>query len=507
MSPNHVGSHPIAKRVQRGGLRTRLFLAFGLSAAVTAAVLGWIGFYFARSQLQRQVEERLRTVASTMAVQVNPGYALALEPGDEETELVLTLRTRLARMRDAARVKRVFVLNADRIVLDTDDPAIGRAYERLDADSAALAAASGDRGATASPLYRSADGTWYMRAYVSLSNPGSASAAPESGNPSAAPAAVLGVEAGVTYFDALRLLGKRLVGFGALGAAMTLLVAWIVARTLVRPLRSLEEAAERIAEGEYDSQISVDVGGEVGHLAAAMEQMRDQIVQRDRRMQLMMRGIAHEVRNPLGGIELFAAALYDDLGGDPELRDRVERIRAEIRSIDRLVNDFLAYARTPALNTATVYAADVCRQARTGAESIAEAAGIEIEVHAPTIQFVADEEKLRIAIVNLLRNAVQATEPGGVVELVAVQSSDFMAAETPRLRPGRVRFAVLDRGHGLSNSNSDLFEPFVTTKEKGSGLGLALVRQIAVMHGGEAGIASRKDGGVVAWLDIPMSPP
>ena len=92
------------------GLRARLFLSFGISAALTAAALGWVGYYFARSQLQRQLEARLRTAAATMSAQIHPSYAAALQPGDEEAEITVSLRQRLERLRVAADVRRAFVL-------------------------------------------------------------------------------------------------------------------------------------------------------------------------------------------------------------------------------------------------------------------------------------------------------------------------------------------------------------------------------------------------------------
>src|SRR5262249_19629859 len=131
-------------------------------------------------------------------------------------------------------------------------------------------------------------------------------------------------------------------------------VSIFFASRLSRPLRSLVEAAQAIGRGDLARPITARGRDEVGFLAQTMEEMRSSIQARDRQMQMMLSGIAHEVRNPLGGIELYAGLLREDLVGDPKKLARVQRIERELAHLKNVVNDFLDYARKLPLDCAPI---------------------------------------------------------------------------------------------------------------------------------------------------------
>src|SRR6185436_6742766 len=92
----------------------------------------------------------------------------------------------------------------------------------------------------------------------------------------------------------------------------------VLARQVTRPLARLATAAERIGRGELATGVPVETRDEVGWLAARLDDMRAALRARDERLQLMLAGIAHEVRNPLGGLELYAGLLREGLAHEPE---------------------------------------------------------------------------------------------------------------------------------------------------------------------------------------------
>src|SRR5439155_9072391 len=103
-------------------------------------------------------------------------------------------------------------------------------------------------------------------------------------------------------------------------------VSLLVASRLSRPLRSLVAAARAIGGGELDRRIEARTRDEVGFLARTMEEMRQRIQAREREMQIMLSGIAHEVRNPLGGMELYAGLLREELAAEPKRLAKVQKI-------------------------------------------------------------------------------------------------------------------------------------------------------------------------------------
>jgi signal transduction histidine kinase len=209
--------------------------------------------------------------------------------------------------------------------------------------------------------------------------------------------------------------------------------------------------------------------------------MRQQLADRDLRTQQMLAGIAHEVRNPLAGMTLFAGILRDEIAEGDERRGHVDKIQRELGYLERVVNDFLEYARRPKPELAPVpvgeLLADVAQLATTDA--------IEVEVEPPGLLTAsADRGQLRRALLNLAKNAVQAAAAAGHRGKGAVRLS-------ARQRGDEVQLAVWNRGTEISpEASGRLFEPFFTTREKGTGLGLAFVREIAVDHGGRVDVAS-----------------
>jgi signal transduction histidine kinase len=225
-----------------------------------------------------------------------------------------------------------------------------------------------------------------------------------------------------------------------------------------------------------------------------MERMRQQLAERDARTQQMLAGIAHEVRNPLAGMTLFTGILRDELPEPDERRGHVDKIRRELGYLERVVNDFLDYARRPKPELADV----PCDALLAEVAQLMTTDDISIDVE-PCGGLVAraDRSQLRRALMNLAKNAVQAATTAshrgrGAVRLSARRHGDDLS------------FLVWNRGREISQATCErLFEPFFTTREKGTGLGLAFVREIASDHGGRIEVASA-DGETTFTLVLPL---
>jgi signal transduction histidine kinase len=233
----------------------------------------------------------------------------------------------------------------------------------------------------------------------------------------------------------------------------------------------------------------------VGWLAARLDDMRAALRARDERLQLMLAGIAHEVRNPLGGLELYAGLLREGLSHEPERLAELARIEREIKYLENVVTDFLEYARRPRPELAPVplrplldEVVEVAAAGRPGA-----GVGASVAVDAPgELVVLADRGQLRRAFLNLLRNAISAAGASGKVVLAA------------RAEPGQVACEVRDSGPGVPPElRGKIFEPFFTTGEKGTGLGLAFVREILRDHGGEVQVDTAAEGGARFRFRLP----
>lgn len=213
-------------------------------------------------------------------------------------------------------------------------------------------------------------------------------------------------------------------------------------------------------------------------------------------------GLAHEVRNPLNSINLQLTVLErrvtrmaPQLAG--EAGDLVQVIRDEVRRLDRLVGDFLLFARSGRPVDAAGDLDAVACDAVTLLEPEADAVGVRLEwarAGEPARDLPLDAEKLKQVVINLVRNAIEAQPGGGTV-----------VVETG-VDGGRARLVVHDAGPGLPE-DVDVFQLFVTTKPKGTGLGLSIVQQIVRHHGGEVRTGRGPLGGAAFTVELPAAVP
>ena len=245
--------------------------------------------------------------------------------------------------------------------------------------------------------------------------------------------------------------------------------------------------------------------GEVVRLRGELDEARERLDRSKRMAALgeMAAGIAHEIRNPLGSIGLYARMLTEDLPEGSEPRATAEKIAGAVRRLNAVVGDVLAFSRgmNPAREPIP------CRELFASAgNSSAAADGVEVSIGSVCAAVPCDQTLVHQALVNLIQNARQAIAEAGVeggqIELDAAQGMEL--DEHGRRRP-IVRLRVRDNGPGIDPGVSErMFNPFFTTRDAGTGLGLAIVHRIMDAHGGRVVIGNNEDGpGATAELRFP----
>ncbi|MEK7332417.1 MAG: ATP-binding protein [Nitrospirota bacterium] len=228
-------------------------------------------------------------------------------------------------------------------------------------------------------------------------------------------------------------------------------------------------------------------GRDIGHILVftdltELKALESQAELRERLSSLgeMSAGIAHEIRNPLGVIAGYTKLLSRKV--DAALLPTVEAISKEVEVVDRIISDFLSFARPVDLIISKVNLNAVIQSC------IASIAGnisnIEVSMDIDKTLFISgDEILLRQAFTNLIQNSVEAMRDGGKLSFGYKDMGDYM------------EITVSDTGHGMSDGIKEkIFLPFYTTKEKGTGLGLAIVHKIIVSHGGTILVDSTEAG-------------
>ncbi|MGH7752218.1 MAG: two-component system sensor histidine kinase NtrB, partial [Gemmatimonadales bacterium] len=209
----------------------------------------------------------------------------------------------------------------------------------------------------------------------------------------------------------------------------------------------------------------------------------------------MSAGIAHEFRNSVGAIRGFVRLVERGLGEDARAAGHVRDILAEIGRLEVVLKDFLSFARPVQLQVSEVSLGALLEEALASCREEIEGAGIHLSRHLPPepVQVALDPTLVKQALVNLIRNACEAMPEGGtltvaacLVPATALEANGGGGGGGPR--DAQVQWAellVVDTGPGIPAADRDrIFTPFYTTKDAGTGLGLALVQKTVVAHGG-----------------------
>lgn len=283
---------------------------------------------------------------------------------------------------------------------------------------------------------------------------------------------------------------------------VALLVGVLLARTLVHPLQALTLAAQQMSRGELKQEVAVKSSDEIGQLAAAFNQMSQEIARASESRRQMTADITHELRTPLTVIAGYVESMRDGaLAPTPE---RLAVVYAEIEQLQHLVGDLriLAKADTGELNLDKHPASplDLLQQSCATFEHQARQQGVQLSLQAddPLPAILVDEVRMAQVLDNLISNALRFTPPAGQITLRAWQEGDL------------VSMSVQDTGQGISPADlPSIFDRFYRadksrTSNKGEfGLGLAIAKALVEAHAGKIEVTSTPGKGTTFTIRLP----
>jgi len=236
-----------------------------------------------------------------------------------------------------------------------------------------------------------------------------------------------------------------------------------------------------------------------------VRRLEERVQRRDRlaAMGEMVGRIAHEIRNPLGSVELFASMLRKDLAHDPARRQYAEHISVAVQAMDRLLANLLTYTKPdcsqagrhalrPLLEEVLMLAAHEIARRHIDAT---------LRIAASAHSVWCDAGQLKQALLNVCVNAAQAMPTGGKLTIDAGREPDCQSVAAEH---ASIRISVSDTGPGIDPTHvSRVFDPFFTTKDEGTGLGLAIVHAIVEAHHGRVEIETQAGRGSTFTIVLP----
>jgi len=324
-----------------------------------------------------------------------------------------------------------------------------------------------------------------------------------------------GIPVGTAYFDPLKQpldpaksfiqAVNRSVLFGALAAGLAaVIVTLAISGRILRPVGHLTAAAEKMSQGDLSVRVPVESDDELGQLALAFNSMAGSIAEQEQLRRNMVGDVAHELRTPLTNLRGYLEAVRDGL--IPADTALVDNLYEEAMLLTRLVADLheLAQAEAGQLNLVRAPDAlgDVVEQAVQILKPQADAKGVTLSVDLAQglPQVDIDRERIGQVLRNLMNNALAHTPPGGEIGVSATQHGNYVSV------------AVRDTGEGISPDDlPHVFDRFYRADRSrarqtgGYGLGLAIVRQLVLAHGGTITVESEPGKGSTFTFTAPVA--
>ena len=296
---------------------------------------------------------------------------------------------------------------------------------------------------------------------------------------------------------------------GGVGLIVVYIVSYIVGLQMTKPINQLAVGATEIASGNLEQQVAIQSRDEIGRLAGAFNQMaaalktsleKQLAAERHAAWGDAARWVVHEIKNPLFPIRLSIENLqraYRGKGNQPQVFEEIfaqctDIVIEEVDRLQRLVDEFNQFARMPRPERKLSNLNPIVQNVvNLYAESVEN---IQIKTNlAPNLPSLSlDSEQITQAVGNLIKNAIEAMSDGGT-----------LSVSTQPINDKKVRIKIQDTGVGMSPETlSQIFEPYYTTKETGTGLGMAIVQRIITDHDGEISIQTEEGVGTTVSIEL-----
>lgn len=300
--------------------------------------------------------------------------------------------------------------------------------------------------------------------------------------------------------------GARIVIALLIVLAITLAGAALEARRLLRPIRSLTGAAQRMASGDLQARVPVKGADEIARLGSAFNAMANSVETMEQQRKILVSDVAHELRNPLANVRGYLEAAQDDVF---RLDDTlIDSLLEETMLLQHLIDDLqdlaLADAGRLRIHPEPTDAIALAEHVIAAHRALADTADVELELSGDVHRLVnVDQVRIRQVLGNLVANAIRYTPAGGRVTVAVRADRD----QSPLV------IEVTDTGSGIQQVDlPHLFDRFYRADVSrsratgGSGLGLSIVRHLVEAHGGSIIVASVVGKGTRFAIELPISP-
>lgn len=431
--------------------KLRIALTFSFVTILLVLVMSAVSFYFIKELYLAQLSEQVTTSVSTAALQIDPGYIDILElglPTGSASEYFNSIFSKHLSVHPNAEL---FIFNRqfDLLVHSNQNKPAGQTEANLLLNRHEIFNLKEGKAISTMP-FKGDDGSWYLWGFYRLS-----------GN------SWLAMRESAARLANVEEFSRIFWYIGLAGVIITLGLSLLISGSITKPLNKLVLFSREIGKGNMNVEAPSGVKGEILTLSNAMSMMRNDLIRKQKEKEDILAQIAHEIRNPLGGIELLASLTREDLLREEKSTEYLDKILTEINGLKNLITAYLSYSRPVQAMSSKVRLAEIAGDAAGILSSRIKSRGVCLEMDLGAGEVTFDQGHLKQILLNLLSNSLESAGRNGKI-LLRSENTD-----------GKIKISVIDDGPGITEANREkVFEPFFTTKKDGTGLGLAICRKL-----------------------------
>ncbi|MCB9208160.1 MAG: HAMP domain-containing histidine kinase [Ignavibacteriales bacterium] len=272
----------------------------------------------------------------------------------------------------------------------------------------------------------------------------------------------LAVRASAVNFESIDNLTKTILLFGLIGVMVSTLLGLWISKSITKPITKLVNFSSGIGKGNLYENPPKKMKGELKILSDALVLMRDNIANNQKEKEKILAQIAHEIRNPLGGIELLTSLIHESFDQKDKNKEYASKILNELSGLKELITSYLNYSRPTPANPEKIKIKELINEVIVFVQKEIEEKSLKVKLDLKSEKIYFDKIHLRNIFLNLLKNSIDSIDKNGEIII-----ESFMKGRNTIIK-------ISDNGFGIENENLEkIFEPFFTTKNNGTGLGLA----------------------------------
>lgn len=444
-------------------IKTKIIITFSLLTAVVAIILSRVSYLSVREIYLNQLSDQTNMLTTVIAKNLDHRYLPFLDASSSNSLAVTHYRETLQNLAAEMQLPNIFIFDGQFRVLaqSVENSPVGSPDSRLLLNRTEIHTLQRGEAVTSLP-FKGADGRWYLWGFYRLGDDH-----------------WLGIQENAHRLKKVESLSQIFWGIGFGGVVLTVLAGWLLARAIAKPIDRLVSFSHLLGQEKFDTKLPEGVKGELAILARAMDKMRHDLARHHREKETMLAQIAHEIRNPLGGIELLAGLVKEDLARSKSSTEYADKILEEISGLKGLITAYLNYSRPMKPEQEWVDIEQLVQEVRESCRNELSEKGITLLCQGNGAKLLFDRRHLRQILINLVSNSLKASKEGSSVIIEAA-------------RNGRqTTIAVSDDGPGIAEENlANIFEPFFTTHSEGTGLGLAICRKLCEENGAAISVAN-----------------